>query len=888
MRTRRLPLTLISCLGVGCASEAPEILLWVEADYPMAANSRAVTVTIAESGEQVVPLLGDTPKCLPFSFSIVKAEDTDLDAPIELIVQVERLGGDFVTRRIATRFGSGLRELRVHFEERCAFADDCDRTENIPELPARDRAEAVEEIQATSCLPLPTPVECVAQGGCLALAEALAPVCVTPCPAPSAVEAPAPPLMPFPPNPPSPWTCDSGWSPTVQDNLQFCQPWPREAPACAVGTARIPGDPECQPLSGPCPSGSFPTPLPAGAQVVSATSGPGLEAVLRSADPGTTVVLGRGTHRANALAIDRPLQIIGACTAETILELGGGEILITAGPTSLSALTIRGAATGVRVNGAAATLEGLQIDRPSYEGVRANDGAVLTLRGISVRNSGGTGLRVEGSTVSAERVELYRTTSSGARISRSRGELRAVAITGVVPGGDDGIGTGSGLLLRHESSIVGEGLVISGAFDWAMQVREASTLSLIRSLSREENGSTAGGLRIAEGSEVVVDHGVIDGAADAGVYVNSAALLKGSHLYLADLRSEHPSHRGTGIICSSSGQLELSRAVIVRASRYGINAGSGCRARLQDLELRTIGETSDGGDALYFQEASLRLDRARISSPRDRAISLDERAVAQIVDLTALAEGRGEDPGISLAPTADLQLSKAAFAGFDEGLVSSARTSTTPVTLTDLYLEDVRGYGIRISGTEQRRAKISISRADLRRMGGRGFDLSNVDAKLEDLSVLDSGFSELGYSGAGVALLTSSVIGHRWKVQNVDDASIVVLGGEVELEDVEGVGTSCRPSPLPQECGVYSATGLYLGIGLGRIFPETEVSVRRFRFAEHQTGVRQADGLLQLQDGLVENNRVGILSDYEGRDLERLLAGVTLRDNEQNLNLIDD
>ncbi|MBK6686269.1 MAG: right-handed parallel beta-helix repeat-containing protein [Deltaproteobacteria bacterium] len=888
MRTRALSLILLTSFEAGCASEAPEILLWVEADYPMAANSRAVKVTIAESGEQVVPLLGDTPKCLPFSFSIVKAEDTDLDAPIELIVQIERLDGDFVTRRIATRFGSGLRELRVHFEERCAFADDCDRTDTVPELPARDRAEALQDIEATSCLPLPTPIECVAQGGCLALASALAPVCVTPCPTPSEVEAPAPPLMPLLPSPPSPWTCDPGWSPVVQDNLQFCQPWPREVPACPLGTARIPGDPECQPLSGPCPSGSFPTPLPAGAQVVSATSGPGLEAVLRSANPGTTVVLGRGTHRANALAIDRPLQIIGACTAETILELAGGEVLITAGPTSLSALTIRGAGTGVRVNGVAATLEGLQIDGPSYEGIRANDGAVLTLRGISVRNSGGTGLRVEGSTVSAERVELYRTTSSGARISGSRADLRAVAITGVVPGSDAGIGTGSGLLLRHESSVVGEGLVISGAFDWGMQVREASTLSLTRSLSREESGSTAGGIRIAEGSEVVVDHGAIDGAADAGIYVNAGAALRGSHLYLADLRSEQPGHRGTGVICSSSGQLELSRAVIVRASRYGINAGSGCRARLHDLELRTIGETSDGGDALYFQDASLLLERALISSPRDRAISLEERAVAQIVDLTALAEGRGEDPGIYLAPTADLQLSEAAFAGFDEGLVSSARSSTTPVTLSDLYLEDVRGYGIRISGTEQRRTKISITRADLRRVGGRGLDLSNVDAELEDLSVRDSGFGEPNYSGAGVALLTSSVVGRRWSVQNVDDASIVVLGGEIELEDVEGVGTSCRPSPLPQACGVYSATGLHLGIGLGRIFPETVVSVRRFRFAEHQIGIRQADGLLQLQDGVVEESRIGILSDYEGRDLERLLSGVNLRTNEQDLNLIDD
>lgn len=888
MRLHRLCLTLMSCLGPGCADEAPEILLWVEADYPMAANSRAVKVTIAESGEQVVPLLGDTPKCLPFSFSVVKAEDTALDTPIELVVQIERLDGDFVTRRITTRFGSGLRELRVRFEERCAFANDCDRTDTIPELPARDRAEAVQDIQATSCLPLPTPIECVAQGGCLALAEALAPVCVTPCPAPSVVEPPAPPLMPVLPVPPSPWTCDPGWSAVVQDNLQFCEPWPRDAPACPLGTARVPGDPECQPLSGPCPSGSFPTSLPAGAQVVSATSGPGLEAVLRSANPGATVVLGRGTHRTDGLLIDRPLQIVGACTAETVLELAGGEVLITAGPTSLSALSIRGAGTGVRVNGVAATLEALQIDGPSYEGVRANDGAVLTLRGVSVRGSGGTGLRVEGSTVSAEGVELYETTSSGARISGSRGELRAVAITGVVPGSDPGIGTGSGLLLRHGSSVVGEGLMINRAFDWAVQVREASTLNLTRSLSREGRGATSGGLRITEGAEVIVDHGVIDGAADAGIYVNAGATLKGSHLYLADLRSEHPGHRGTGVICSSTGYLELSRAVIVRASRYGINGGSGCRARLQDLELRTIGETSDGGDGLRFQEATLRLERARISSPRDRAISLDERAVAQIVDLTALAEGRGEDPGIYLAPNADLQLSEAAFAGFDEGLVSSARSSTTPVTLSDLYLEDVRGYGIRISGTEQRRAKVSITRADLRRMGGRGLDLSNVDAELLDLSVRDSGFSEPNYSGAGVALLTSSVIGRRWRVHNVDDASIIVLGGDAELEDVEGAGTSCRPSPLPQACGVYTSTGLHLGIGLGRIFPETEVSVRRFQFAEHQIGIRQADGLLQLQDGVVEDNRIGILSDYEGRDLERLLAGVTLRDNEQNLNLIDD
>lgn len=881
-------LVLAAATLASCADERPEILLWVEADYPMAANSRQVTVTIDGANEQVVPLSGQSPRCLPFSFSLVPGEETDPGATFEIVVQLERLDGLLVTRRVQTQFGDGLRELRVHFEERCAFATDCDQSASLLELPARDRRDALAEIQATSCLALPTPKECVASGGCLALAESLAPVCVVPCPEPSPVAPPSPPSPPFPPTPPSPWSCADGWERVVQDNLQYCQPWPLGVPPCAPGTARLPGDPSCRPLFGPCPTGTFPSPLPAGAQVVSATSGPSLAVALANAPAGSTLVLGRGIHRASTLLVDRPVTLLGACTAETVLELQGGEVLISAGPSRVANLTVRGAGTGLRVEGAAVTLEGLQIDAPRYEGVRGNGGALLILRDLSVRSSGGTGIRVEGSTLSAERVELWGLNASGLRISESSAELRQLAVTEVAPGNAVEIGTGSGILLRHGSRLLAEDVVIGGASDWGLFIREGSAATTRRVLLRDPSDGLGGGGRVTEGSTLTIDHLAIVGAKGVGLYVNASASIQGGDLSISDVRVANPGERGTGVLCSSRGRLALARAAVFRAARYGVFAESGCQAVLQDLELHTVGESSDGGDGVYLNAARLDLRRARITAPWDRALTIEDRATAQVKDLTALAEGRGEDPAVYIDATAHFSLSGAAIAGFDEGCYASPRTATTTLTFEDIYLEDLRGYGFRISGTDQRKAPVQIERADLRRLGGRGFDLINVDAQLVDLAVRDSGFSEPNYSGAGVALLTSRTVGQRWSITNVDDAAVVILDGRTELQDVQASGSRCRPSPLPQGCGVYSSTGLHLGIGLGRIFPETEVSVERFHVSEHQSGIRQASGLLTLRDGTLSGNRVGIISDYEGRELERLLAGVRFVDNEQDVNSVEE
>lgn len=869
---------LVFTFAAGCGDASPEILLWVEADYPMAANSRAAQVQIEGGDERGVPLEGSRPTCLPFSLSIVPAEGTAPDAELAVSVTLERLDGVRVTRKVNTHFAPGLRALRIHFEERCAFADDCDQNESRPDLDKVDRDQATSEIQNSTCIPLPNLDQCLAMNGCLALAETLAPVCVAPCPPPSTPIAPTPPRAPTPPSPASFLPCPPGWSPVGDQGWEHCEPWPIAEGACPAGQALFPGESACRELSSPCPAGEFPEPLPPGVLVVSASAGPDLGVVLAGAPNGAVIVLGRGTHRVAALNVSRPVTLRGACTTGTILE-PGIEVLITAGPTTLQDLTIRATGTGVRVNGAEAHLVGLYVDHPGYEGIRGND-SVLEIQRSAVRASGGTGLRAENSTVTVGALEVREATASGLRISGTKAQLDDLAVHDVRPGSDPAIGTGAALLLRHGAQVELARSVLEGASGWTVHVRESSRLEARQLLVRGQANNSAAGLRAESSGRAVLEEVAILGVKDAGLYANDQAQVEATDLHVAEPRVGDASDRGTGVLCSSAATLTVTRLQLEGSARYGVGAFSRCRVGGSDWSLRRIGLGSRDGEGLRIDEgARVDVARIRIEGLGDSALTLGDTAQVQLRDLVAL-DGAPAATAVAIAPSANLRLIGASLSGFEEGLSATLHTSTTTLWLEDLLLDDLRAGGIVASSGNERPVQLRGARIVVRSAGGRGVDLLRAEADLEDLLIKDSGQSEPNFSGVGVGLAESQTTGARWSVTNVDDASILVLGGRLELEDLTAHLSRCRPSPFPQGCGAYGGSGLHLGIGQEQIFSDTEVHLRRFSICDHPNfGVRQAAGTLFLADGLLCRNHVGVLSDYEGRERERLLAGVRFEDN---------
>src|SRR4051794_35424727 len=130
---------------------------------------------------------------------------------------------------------------------------------------------------------------------------------------------------PAPPNLP----CPSGWiaeAADPNDRVIACEPWSMDQlPACADGQARFPGDAACAEL-GPCPSGRFaagldpalyvdPSASPGGSGTMTAPYPTIAEALMHAGSGGARIALSKGTHAASATAIDRAIELAGACAS---------------------------------------------------------------------------------------------------------------------------------------------------------------------------------------------------------------------------------------------------------------------------------------------------------------------------------------------------------------------------------------------------------------------------------------------------------------------------------------------------------------------------------------------------------------------------------------------
>ncbi len=144
---------------------------------------------------------------------------------------------------------------------------------------------------------------------------------------------------------------------------------------------------------------------------------------------------------------------------------------------SLSALEINAVETGINIDEARLTLEGLKLIGARSTGIVLNDGA-LTLRGAQIQGAVRVGLLSDGGSLELEDLEISAAPGRGMSLLRSQGELSAVSIqnledlgaqitdpTGLIHwnGGEISgvVGAGVALFGRGEQAIELEGLKIS-------------------------------------------------------------------------------------------------------------------------------------------------------------------------------------------------------------------------------------------------------------------------------------------------------------------------------------------------------------------------------------------------------------------------------------------
>jgi len=221
----------------------------------------------------------------------------------------------------------------------------------------------------------------------------------------------------------------------------YCQPPPRLS--CGADQRQAAADERCQPLGGACPSGAFAEGLPGGAVYVSAGAVGGDGSLERpfgalAEVPATAAIiaLGRGSYRED-LHLSGPVQLIGACAAETELQ---GSLLLSGHQGSIRGLRVRAqGGPALEVSGASSsTVSDVALSGPDLtviggsrlyvQGSKLGGAAGVRARVIASRlhleDSELTGsLRVSGSTLSVQGCALT-ATSASARVSASRSLVR--------------------------------------------------------------------------------------------------------------------------------------------------------------------------------------------------------------------------------------------------------------------------------------------------------------------------------------------------------------------------------------------------------------------------------------------------------------------------------
>ncbi len=179
--------------------------------------------------------------------------------------------------------------------------------------------------------------------------------------------------------------CPSGWSETELENgSMVCEPYPEGRAACAADEeAHFPGEPGCRAVGRACPAGDFRDDLPSDVPVVfvlPGSTGTGTRAdplgtlteAMASAEDGSVVALGRGTHTDLPTTWNRSVRLIGACPSATVLDVAE-TVVVSTDEMGLSDLTVTGAASlPIRIVGnTRAVIEGV-VFRDLYEGIETN------------------------------------------------------------------------------------------------------------------------------------------------------------------------------------------------------------------------------------------------------------------------------------------------------------------------------------------------------------------------------------------------------------------------------------------------------------------------------------------------------------------------------------
>ncbi len=473
-----------------------------------------------------------------------------------------------------------------------------------------------------------------------------------------------PPSPPVPPAPPVLTPCPAGWREIVEDELAACEPWESGAAPCPEGTARFVGDAACAPLGPPCPAGGFadeglvdPIYVRAGATGGDGSEGRPYAAITDALAARSTrpIVVAPGTYR-GALSLHDGATIVGACTAETVIEgppgatgIVGATVRLVAGSARLRGVTVRGPAVGVRVTDSELAFENVIVASTSFGGVMVGPQAAITIDGLVVRDvsedastfGSGVGLSViNRAHATGSRLVIERTVATGLMVlgagvatTLSDVVVRDVAVDGFVGTSSVGVSLGREATVRLDRLLV-ERVAINAVYG-ATGAEVTMTDLVIRDVGGFPKVSHA--VEMTEGSRAFISRASIIDLDTGGI----GAIGAESSVTVADARIERLRPAPTaaaapGIFVTQLAGAALERVRIADTTGVGVVAGAeGETLRLRDVHIATVRYAPEFavGRGLSVENAQVDAERVRVDDTVDIGVLVAGVYPGRLTDL---------------------------------------------------------------------------------------------------------------------------------------------------------------------------------------------------------------------------------------------------------------
>ncbi|MBH25551.1 MAG: hypothetical protein CMH57_14095 [Myxococcales bacterium] len=448
------------------------------------------------------------------------------------------------------------------------------------------------------------------------------------------------------------WSCPDGWrqvtplafideAEAIADDVvdlveqqQVCAP-PETPDDCPAGTMALLGEPDCVPVGSACPPDA---PWPdeatlrqragdafAAGQIVyvSADADPDgdgsreapaqtVAAALAIADDGDVVAVGVGRYD-EAVALDRPVALLGACAASTTLAAPtaddeAGTLTVSGAGVRVGDLTVTGPRPGIVVEASGdAVLEGVQAHEATKNGVWIR-GGTATLRRSAIRETRsnatqelGYGLNVtDGASLEATQLFIWRNRRVGLRVDGA--ETHALASDAIIAETrpqelDDTAGIG--LAVQNGASLEGERLVVANNRTYGVYMTLGGTahvtdLHVQGTLAQASDGTQGYGIVVSTESSLEAERVVLERNTRSG-----AILFETGHVRFLDavITGTQPgtdnARFGRGVGVEDGSVFEGERLLLTHNHTTGIYVRG--EARLTDV---TVAHTQPEADRL--------------------------------------------------------------------------------------------------------------------------------------------------------------------------------------------------------------------------------------------------------------------------------------------------